>query len=76
MDSLFILWTFFLLVCYAWWAHFPQLDEERRKEQSYIRSYVRRNLGATWCGMLCHNMFACARDTREGLRSARVPLTG
>lgn len=56
----------------AQWS--PQAkSEEKKEEQAYIRSLSRRQWYGTWCTMLRHNVFACARDTREGLRRPRFP---
>lgn len=44
---------------------------EDQEAQAYIRSFTRRQWCGTWCSMLSHNIFACARDTREGLRQPR-----
>ena len=50
-------------------THCSQGSDEEQREQASIRSLARRHWGRTWCVMLRHNILACARDTREGLRS-------
>lgn len=53
----------------------PLPEQSQTKEEleaaRYIRSYTRRKWCAAWCTMLRHNIFACARDTREGVRKPR-----
>ncbi|CAM9789606.1 unnamed protein product [Ectocarpus fasciculatus] len=48
-----------------------ELTDEEREARDYIRSYTRRQWCGTWCAMLRHNLFACARDTSEGVRRPR-----
>ncbi|CAB1103298.1 unnamed protein product [Ectocarpus sp. CCAP 1310/34] len=47
------------------------LFDEEREARDYIRSYTRRQWCGTWCTVLGHNVFACARDTSEGVRKPR-----
>lgn len=65
-----------LYVCLASFPriHFrPQVNGEELEEREFVRSYAHRNWCSTWCNMLRHNIFACARDTREGIRRPHVP---
>eukprot|EP00903_Cladosiphon_okamuranus_P018718 g17231.t1 len=39
-----------------------------REERDLIRRYALRMWGPTWCRMVGSNIFACMRDTREGIR--------
>lgn len=41
------------------------------QENRFVRHYIRRAWFPTWCTMLGNNVFACARDTREGVRPPR-----
>lgn len=36
--------------------------------QAFVRRYTRARWVRTWCTLIRHNIFACARDTRDGLR--------
>eukprot|EP00903_Cladosiphon_okamuranus_P017691 g16290.t1 len=46
--------------------------EADAQESRFVRHYVRRAWFPTWCTMLGNNVFACARDTREGIVPSRV----
>lgn len=48
------------------------MTREEQEEQAYILSYTRRRWCRTWCAMLRHNIFACAKDTSEGVRKPRL----
>lgn len=48
------------------------MTSEEQEEQAYIRNYTRRRWCGTWCAMLRHNIFACARDTSQGVRKPRI----
>ncbi|CAN0524419.1 unnamed protein product [Ectocarpus sp. 12 AP-2014] len=52
-----------------------ELTDEEREARDYIRSYTRRQWCGAWCTMLRHNVFACARDTSEGVRKPRFTTT-
>ncbi|CAM9886855.1 unnamed protein product [Ectocarpus sp. 12 AP-2014] len=52
-----------------------ELTDEEREARDYIRSYSRRQWCGAWCTMLRHNVFACARDTSEGVRKPRFTTT-
>ncbi|CAM9192533.1 unnamed protein product, partial [Hapterophycus canaliculatus] len=45
-----------------------EVNGEEQEARAYIRSYIRRKWCRMWCAMLRHNIFACAKDTREGIR--------
>ncbi|CAM9523853.1 unnamed protein product [Ectocarpus sp. 6 AP-2014] len=49
-----------------------QLKGESPEARDYIRTFTRRQWCGTWCAMLRHNVFACARDTREGVRKPHL----
>ena len=48
-----------------------QVERDEREARVFIRSYIRRQWCGTWCEMLRHNLFVCARDTCEGVRRPR-----
>eukprot|EP00903_Cladosiphon_okamuranus_P021834 g20077.t1 len=48
-----------------------RMNREEKEEKAFIRDFTRRRWCKTWCAMLRHNMFACAKDTREGVRKPR-----
>ena len=50
---------------------FWQEKDEEREALAYIRRFTRRQWCGTWCAMLRHNVFACVRDTSEGVRKPR-----
>lgn len=43
-------------------------QEEAREERKFIRGYIFRAWGPTWCRMLGSNVFACVADTTRGIR--------
>ncbi|CBN79737.1 hypothetical protein Esi_0430_0011 [Ectocarpus siliculosus] len=42
--------------------------EAEKEEDLFVRHFIRRSWPRTWCTMLGKNIFACASDTREGIR--------
>ena len=48
-----------------------QAKGDELEARAFIRRYTRRQWCGTWCEMLRHNIFACARDTSEGVRRPR-----
>ncbi|CAM9575765.1 unnamed protein product [Ectocarpus sp. 8 AP-2014] len=43
-------------------------EEEAKEERKFIRGYIFRAWGPTWCRMLGSNVFACVADTTRGTR--------
>ncbi|CAM9800080.1 unnamed protein product [Ectocarpus fasciculatus] len=43
-------------------------EEEAKEERKFIRGYIFRAWGPTWCRMLGGNVFACVADTTRGIR--------
>lgn len=53
-------------------SYCSQVNEEEVEERKYVCGYIRWKWCPTWCVMLRHNVVACGRDTREGVRSPRL----
>lgn len=66
----------FLFFCALVCSGMMQAEGEDYEAQVYIRRYARQSWAPTWCAMLRHNVFACARDMREGVRKPRMLMTG
>lgn len=64
--------TSFVLHGYRYPLAIMQAEGDEYEVQDYTRRHVRRAWAATWCAMLRHNVFACAKDTREGVRRPRI----
>ncbi|CAM9210891.1 unnamed protein product [Scytosiphon promiscuus] len=48
-------------------------NEQNEAAGALARSHTWRQWGRAWCNMLRHNIVACARDTREGVRRPYRP---
>ncbi|CAN0007882.1 unnamed protein product [Ectocarpus fasciculatus] len=48
--------------------------EAEQEEDRFVRHFIRRSWPRTFCTMLGKNMFACASDTREGVRAPSTSM--
>lgn len=53
-------------------ACFAQSEQEEKNAQTVVRRYSRGLWARTFCTMLRYNLFACVRDTSEGIRRPRT----